>query len=269
MKLLLQSDDYGMTKAVARGIIDGIENGLIKNTGMFTNMPWAEECSQWIKPYLDDIALGIDLNITTGSPILPPEEVSTLVKEDGTFYTSWQSRKLDTKENNFNHTAYEDVYNEFDAQIQKFIQLFNKKPDYIHSHAYGTDMTIQIQRELSKKYDIIYSSDAWKFIVNFEVPEYRMGWCMKPPTFENQARSSLKNYILENSQELLNKDYNVLVGHMGYVDKDLLDLSTYNLYRINDLDAVVSPEIKQWVKDNHVEMITYKDIVREMKGKLK
>ena len=44
MKLLVQSDDYGITRAVSRGIIHGIKNGVIRNTGLFANMPWSEEC---------------------------------------------------------------------------------------------------------------------------------------------------------------------------------------------------------------------------------
>ena len=32
-----------MTPAVARGIVDGIEKGILRNTGMFMNMPWARE----------------------------------------------------------------------------------------------------------------------------------------------------------------------------------------------------------------------------------
>ena len=34
MKLLLQSDDYGISRAVARGIVYGIDQGLIRNTGL-------------------------------------------------------------------------------------------------------------------------------------------------------------------------------------------------------------------------------------------
>ncbi|MNF04239.1 Chitooligosaccharide deacetylase [compost metagenome] len=52
---------------------------------------------------------------------------------------------------------------------------------------------------------------------------------------------------------------------MGYVDRELMDISTYNIYRLNDLDAVTSPEIINWVKENNVELITYNDIVNGMK----
>ena len=50
MKLLVQSDVYGISKAQAHGCIEGIRNGLIRNTGFFTNMPWAEECAEWRLP---------------------------------------------------------------------------------------------------------------------------------------------------------------------------------------------------------------------------
>ena len=76
MKLLVQSDDYAISPAVARGILYGIENGIIRNTGMFMNMPWSVECGKLIMPYLDKIALGIDLNLTTGTPLTKPDLIS-------------------------------------------------------------------------------------------------------------------------------------------------------------------------------------------------
>lgn len=264
MKLLLQADDYGITRGVAKGIVYGIEHGIIRNTGLFANMPWTAECVEWIRPCLNKISFGIDLNITTGSPLLSVEKIPTLVKENGTFYTSWESRRLDAERAENNHAASEDSFKEYDAQIQRFIKLVGKKPDYIHSHAYSTERTIQIQRDLAKKYGILYSSDVWKKIVGYEVPQYRIPWYLKPATFENQMKSSLKQYILENSTELLEHKYSLIVGHMGYVDRELTDLSTYSLYRINDLDAVISPEILRWVEDNHVEIVTYLELEKEL-----
>ena len=39
-----------------------------------------------------------------------------------------------------------------------------------------------------------------------------------------------------------------------------MDLSSYNIYRLNDLDALLSKEVKDWVRDNNVELITYNDL---------
>ena len=48
MKLLTQSDDYGFTRGVACGILDAIEDGVVRNAGLFVNMPESERAaSQW------------------------------------------------------------------------------------------------------------------------------------------------------------------------------------------------------------------------------
>ena len=257
MKLLIQSDDYGISRAVARGIVYGIQYGLIRNTGMFTNMPWSEECAGWIRPYLDRIAFGIDLNISTGYPLCRRDEIPTLVKEDGSFLSSWESRRLDGEANDHEHTSRKELVREFEAQIDRFVQIMGRKPDYIHAHAYTTTRIMDVQRELADKYQIPYSSDVWKRIEGIGVDEYRIPWYKKPSTLENQRDSSMKQYILENRESLLAKEYGLLVGHMGYVDRELMELSTYHLYRLNDLEAVTSPEIMAWVKENQVELITY------------
>ncbi len=260
MKLLVQADDYGITRAAAQGIIHGIRDGIIRNTGLFANMPWAKECVEWIRPLFDRIAFGIDLNISTGRPVSDPAAIPTLVREDGSFHSSWESRSLDTEENGYEHAAEEDLYREFEAQLTRFRELTGREPDYIHGHAYTTPRILRIEQELADARGIPYTSSVWKQIAGVSLPEYRMGWYKKPATLENQRDSSLKDYILEHSGELLSQEYGLIVGHMGYVDRELFDLSSYTLYRMNDLAAAVSPEIQEWVKESRVELVTYRDI---------
>lgn len=157
MKLLIQSDDFGITRAVSQGCIFGIQNGVIKNTGMFTNMPWIEECVFLLKPYINDIAFGIDLNLSTGSSLLSHSVIPNLTKLNGQFLTSYENRQLDCEENGFDHLAdfSGQVYDEFKAQIEKYIQLVGKKPDYIHNHAYGTATIDTVTKRLAKEYDVI------------------------------------------------------------------------------------------------------------------
>ena len=42
MKLLVQGDDFGFTRGVTLGIVDSIDRGILRNTGLFANMPAAE-----------------------------------------------------------------------------------------------------------------------------------------------------------------------------------------------------------------------------------
>ena len=49
MKLIFQADDYGFTRAVTYGIIDSIDLGVVRNTGLFVNMPSAEFAISFMK----------------------------------------------------------------------------------------------------------------------------------------------------------------------------------------------------------------------------
>ncbi len=259
MKFVVQSDDYGITRASAQGCLHAIRNGIIRNTGLFSNMPWCEEVVEWIRPYLNDIAFGIDLNASTGPSVLPHAQVPTLTHENGMFLGSRENRALDTDENNHDHLAdhYDELYAEFDAQIQKFVKVVGKLPDYIHNHAYGTKTTERVTRDLVKKYGLPDSTTLMEK-TGTKVAD-SMGWyVMGGP--EAQLTEDLKTYLLENRGHFLEKDIAYLVTHCGYCDAELFQLSSFNTCRVKDVEAVTSEEVRQWVKDNNIELITFNDI---------
>ena len=261
MKLLVQSDDYAITKAVSLGIIEAIKNGILRNTGIFMNMPWSLECAEMIKPYLDQIALGVDVNISTGSPLLDPKLIPSLCQDNGKFLTSSMNRALDTTENNYDHINYEETCREFEAQVEKYIEVFNKKPDYLQNHAFLTPTKDKALSDTAKKYGIPYTHEI---VPKYTKTTYDEGhsteWYLTPYTLDNQANAKLKDYILSDKLNLLNKEYGFIICHCGYVDRTLMDLSSFNIFRLNDLDAITSKEVKDWVKNNNIELITYKDL---------
>ncbi|MFR7592059.1 MAG: ChbG/HpnK family deacetylase [Longibaculum sp.] len=257
MKLLVQSDDYGMSEACALGCLKGIQDGIIRNTGLFVNMPWTKKCVEWIKPYLGEIAFGIDLNISSGAPVLPASEIPGLVQSNGQFLTSQMHRSLDNDDNDFDHLNFDEVYKEFDAQIKKFIELVGKKPDYLHGHAYGTKTTQCIMQELSKKYKIPLSTTL---IHHKKVNAPSMEWYKYPVTYENQLTCSLEEYILQDKAGFLDSEYGLLITHCGYVDNTLMKMTSFHLLRMKDLEGVTSPQVLKWIEKNQVELITYRDI---------
>lgn len=263
MKILFQSDDYGITRAQAQGCILALQNGIIKNTGFFSNMTWAKEVFEWIKPYLNDIAFGIDLNASTGPSVLPHEQIPVLTHEDGMFLGSKENRDLDTDENNHDHlTEYKDqLYAEFEAQIQKFIQIVGKKPDYIHYHAYTTKTTEEVIHELSIKYGCISTLSLTK---RNEVQYAGMNW-YGYGSAEEQLKSNLEKYLIEDRGKLIssNKDYGFVICHTGYVDAELFNLSSFNVCRAKDLEAMTSDKVKEWIQNNSIESITFNDLPRE------
>lgn len=257
MKLLVQSDDYGMTPAVADGIIYGIKHGIVRNTGLFSNMPWASECVDKIRPYLEDIAFGIDLNASTGPSILGYERVPNLCHKDGSFLTSTENRTADIDAPNHDHVNFDQLFLEFDAQVQRFIELVGKKPDYIHDHAYGTETTEKVRREIAKKYNRPYSEATAMLLMGKHAP---MGWYKYHVSPEEQLAEDPISYITEDKGGLLGNEYGCLITHCGYVDAQLMSLSSFNLCRIKDLEACCSAKMRDWISKNNIELITYKDL---------
>lgn len=259
MKLLIQSDDYGITRAQALGAIHGIRNGIIRNTGLFANMPWASECVEWIYPCLDQIAFGIDFNASTGPSVLGYDKVPALCHPDGSFLSSRENRSLDTDENDHDHVNYEQIYAEFEAQLQRFIGLTGKLPDYFHSHAYGTKTTFKAIDDLSRKHHRIH---VLPYMESIGSPYIKTSWIkMGEPSL--QITSDLKSFILNDEAGILNKELAYLVTHCGYCDSELMKLSSFNVLRMKDLEALTCDEVKGWIKENKIELITFKDLVKE------
>jgi Uncharacterized protein conserved in bacteria len=257
MKLVIQSDDYGMTPAVADGIIYGITHGVVRNTGLFSNMPWVEECVEKIKPYLDKIAFGIDLNASTGSSLLGYDKVPNLCHPDGSFLTSKENRAADVEAPDHDHVDHNQIYAEFDAQIQKYITLVGKTPDYIHGHAYGTKTTSEVRHELARKYDRPCTEDVAMKLMGQNTP---MGWYLMGEGPEGQLKEDPLGFITEDKAGLLKKEYGYIITHCGYADARLFGLSSFNLCRVKDLEACTSDALKQWAVKNDVTFISFNDI---------
>ncbi|MEE8807501.1 MAG: ChbG/HpnK family deacetylase [Lactimicrobium sp.] len=267
MKLIAQSDDYGITPGCAAGALAGIRHGIIRNTGLFANMPWAKECVDEIRPYLSDIAFGIDLNASTGPSLLGHDAVPALTHEDDSFYGSRENRAMDNDENGHDHLsgAADQLEAEFNAQIQMYIKLVGHVPDYVHNHAYATATTMAVSKKLAAKYHCIWTDSVMK---KENVANAGMGWYRYGGP-EEQLKEDMISYLVEDKGGMLasGKLYGYLVCHCGYADAPIFALSSFNTCRVKDLEAVTSSEILKWVKDHGIELITFRDLPRDWEEK--
>lgn len=70
MKLIINADDFGLSKSITDGIIEGIQGGYITSTSIMANMEYAGyaiDCA--IKNNISHI--GLHVTLTAGKPILP------------------------------------------------------------------------------------------------------------------------------------------------------------------------------------------------------
>lgn len=265
-KLLLQGDDFGFTRGVTLGIVDSIDRGVLRNTGLFANMPSAEFAVTFMKDR-PQACFGIDFNLVSGPCCADPKSIPHLVDEEGNFIRSgvrtrdprWQS-----VEGRAELFPYDEVRTEIRAQYARFIELTGRKPEYLHEHSISSENYRKAIHELSVEEDIPFSSEILEKL-NMNGPSHQLflknAASMKKVFDPNDQLNkdtvaqffSIADMMLENGQSSF-------ICHPGYVDAELLTLTTLSLERSKDAQMMMSEKVAEWIRENNVELITYRDL---------
>ena len=126
-KLIITADDYGMSKGVNEAIEEGINAGLITSTNVMTNMPYFKDAKGLTKN--PNISIGMHWNITCGRPVLPPEQIPSIVTNEGDFFDYPTFRSLYRKKK----IVWGDIQKELIAQYKLYRNNIGKA-DYWNTH---------------------------------------------------------------------------------------------------------------------------------------
>lgn len=264
MKLLVQGDDYGFTKAVTAGMLEGIDHGVITCSGLFANVPNAEEAAKFMKER-PNFCWGIDFNLVAGPSCANPKDIPHLVDKSGNFIRSSvtvQDIRWQSEEGRRKMFPYEECYKEVRAQFDRFVKLVGKKPGYLNGHSIGHENLTEAIRQLSKEENILYSNDVCEEKDFVWAIDIKKNEATTKKVFDPMAqvnRNPLK-YFMDHAEEYLKHEYVLAGGHPGYVDAELFNLTSLSIERCRDLEMFLSPILKQWIQDNDVELISYYDL---------
>lgn len=251
MRLIINGDDFGITHGCNLALIDCYQKGLMTSTSMMTNMPFALEASSLAKEN-PGLSVGLHFCLTAGKPLT---YVPSLIKADGTF----DKAILFT----LGKASIKEMRQEMQAQYDEFVRLMGKKPDHLNSH-HGIEQISggeDLLQEFSNRYFIPIRSFVTRdefstYSVPFEVPQSRLlSWKNTSPYESLEVIANLF------SKEDIQSDRAYELGaHPGYIDYDLIKLSTLTTGRAYDAYFFMHPELKDWISKNNIELITYHDL---------
>lgn len=263
MKLLFQSDDYGITEGVACGALKAIRDGLVRNTGLFVNMPSSRFAAEQIK-YYPQCCFGIDINLVAGRPISPVDQIPNLVKPTGEFYTSGEivaksnvsmmEIKTDVMEDD--PYPFDETLIEAENQVKRFIELVGRRPGYIQGHSLMTPNINRAIETIAEKYEIPYTMN---FLKEFDFHWVTINWYVRPFPVEKQLQTDVEEGVMKVIPEILDYENSFLVSHVGFVDEDLFRCSNYTVIRAKDLFMACSPRLKAFIEEHNIELVTYDD----------
>ena len=85
--LILHSDDFGLNREVNRAIVEVAQRGVLGSASLMTNGLAAEDALEQARD-CPGLGVGLHLNIVRGRPLSSPEDIPTLVDDDGRFLNS-------------------------------------------------------------------------------------------------------------------------------------------------------------------------------------
>lgn len=128
--LVVVADDFGIGPATSRGILELAALGRVTATVLMVNSPHAAQAvAEWAKAGRP-LALGWHPVLTCDAPLLPPEQVPSLVDAAGTFWplNAFLKRVL------LGRLRFAEVVAELEAQYQRFVELAGAPPAVVNSH---------------------------------------------------------------------------------------------------------------------------------------
>ncbi len=265
MKLIIRADDVGYTVPYNMGFEKAVAEGVVTSADLMLDCPGFEDAVERIKKY-SFLSVGWHAHFW-GRPVCDPEEVPSMVNEKGWFKFR-KNRKLKDE------CDPDEVYRECCAQVERCIRLLGRAPDYTHLFGNGPFESVRIR--VCDKYGIKYGfcsklGDDMEHLQEIPTEEYAgLGIYMvnQPATvykisyddsMEKRRQYDPVAYFKSNPEDMLSKEICITAWHPGYLDDHILSESTCQEARIRDLMALCSDELKEWIKENNVELITYRD----------
>jgi hypothetical protein len=245
IKLIVNADDFGYSKGVNLGIIEGYKNGIVTSTTLMTNMPEVDHAFKLAKEN-PGLGVGIHFVLTAGKPIA--KNVPSLIGENGYFHSNDSFGKYATSG---------DIQKELNCQLEKFLDS-GLTPTHIdsHHHVHSHEKVLPIVLKLAEKYKLpvrLFSKEAFndkykhiKKTDNFIYEFY--GDDLSVDTLADL----LKKYDSYDTVEMM--------CHPGFVDQRLLMESSYNIQRAKELDILTSHDIKNVISEQGIRLINYRDI---------
>ncbi|MDR2772202.1 MAG: chitin disaccharide deacetylase [Elusimicrobiota bacterium] len=247
MKLIVNADDFGLSKAVNLGVVKAFTDGIVRSTTIMSNMTGFINAAALSNEYTG-LGVGIHFVMTSGKAIDGAKK--TLTDKNGDFFN--QGEFFNRLKNN--QIDFAEMETELRAQLKQVLST-GINPTHFDSHhhfhlqkgafevvkklADENNLPIRIGKKepFAKNYTGLRSTDY--FSLDF------YGLNLKA----DDLIALLEKYKGAESLELM--------VHPAYIDQTLVIMSSYTVARTQELDILTSPQIKDYIQQQNIELINF------------
>ncbi|MGB1272441.1 MAG: carbohydrate deacetylase [Endozoicomonas sp.] len=265
MKLIVNADDFGLTRGVNLGIIEAFQQGIVRSTTLMMGMPAVEHAAH-LALQNPSLKIGVHLRLTTGRPMA--DNVGSLLAADALMAADAllaadalmdkdktgtskqgqlqpQSQFWDNQSMNPDH-----IEKELRAQIEHFLKLgipLSHLDGHHHCHRHPQVATIATR--LAAEYQVPLRPTQESTLYRNTTLGFSDGFYGDDLTTE--AFLSIVKQQLSHAQVL------EMMTHPALVDEPLLKASGYAIPRTRELAILTDPSLSQALSDMDVSITDY------------
>jgi hopanoid biosynthesis associated protein HpnK len=289
-ELIVNADDFGLTRQVSQGILDAHRDGIVTSTTLLANGRAFEDAVS-MSHQAPQLGIGVHLNLSEGAPVLPPFKIPSLVNAVGTLHLTPDRLGTGILKR---RVSLSDVERELHAQIEKVIRE-GISPTHLdgHKHVHVLPGISAIVIRLAQQFGIrnlrcpdeerpnlarLLRSEGARapvikqYVVGRAVSRFAYRFKVKletaglicPARFYGLSETGFLD--LQGVQEILSRlprGISELMCHPGYVDAELRGTGTRLLaQREVEIQALTSPRISKLVADQGIRLVSYRDLAR-------
>lgn len=251
--LIVNADDFNLTSGVSRGILEAFDHGVVTSTSVLIHRPIPGATLQALKRRRS-LGVGLHLNITWDRPLCDPKDVSSLVDARGYFKNR---RQLD-----LSRVVKAELAREYERQIQTFRQIVGKWPSHLdtHHHLHEHPALFGVLVELALRFRLpIRQCRLLRGKVRQSL--LKVGVRLTDRLVEDlDFRHAWNEKSLEQALLSLDPGYHELMCHPAICDRKLLERSSFNRPREEELRALCSPRIRSLVRRREIQLISFRDL---------
>jgi predicted glycoside hydrolase/deacetylase ChbG (UPF0249 family) len=263
--LIIHADDLAVAHSVDAASFDALEKGAISSASIMVPSPWITEVAAYARAH-PNADLGLHLTLTSewqtyrwGS-VAPADKVPSLLDSAGTFPSDEKVVAAKAKP--------VEVEREIRAQVERALAL-GIRPSHLDSHMgslFTTPELIATYVKVAREYHL-------PFLALRGDPRA----APRPPLSEKDAlldaviiagpqvpRDQWKAFYLKSIADL-KPGLTELIVHLGRDDSELQAVMVNHepygsAWRQRDYDVVTSAEFRKALRDNHVILVTWKEL---------
>jgi predicted glycoside hydrolase/deacetylase ChbG (UPF0249 family) len=263
--LILHADDLGAAHSIDVASFAGLENGAVTSASIMVPTPWITEVAAYARAH-PTADLGLHLTLTSewetfrwGS-VESADKVSSLLDSAGTFPNDDKPVAANAKP--------VEVEREIRAQIRRALWM-GIHPTHLDSHMgslFSTPELIATYVKVAHEYRLPFLAIKGTPLAAPEAGITPRDVILDALVIadENVPRDQWKSFYL-NAVNNLKPGLTEIIVHLGHDDSELQAVMVNHelfgsTWRQRDYDVMTSPEFKKALRDNHVILVTWREL---------